>query len=820
MHRFLVALSMLASSPALAQAVTAPLITGAGPAVVLTNPSSTATPAGIVTFGQVFAPGAVPKGHGITASLPVAMDVKARHPDGSVRHGIVSIKVPALAPHAKQVVSLAAGDAAPEPAAIKAADILPQGYALTLTLAFGAGEVPQRFDIAKLVAAALEKGTAKAWLNDALVKEVRVSTPVNAQMTATFDVRATADGQIMTDVIVANDQAFAPAMDFIYGATVADQGKVLFEEKSISHYAYSNWHKQFWTGTAHPAVIVAVDPEYMAKAGAIAEYDFSLGVDAKTLADMAALQRKANVGPVKPSLITTWMETTGGRSDIGLTTGWAANYLISQDPTARAVMLTQADHAGSVPWHIRDKETNLPVSIDRHPTAWADGRVGGDTVAADRFAVPFEPKGALKQYNWFIDTAHEPDLSFIPYLVTGDHYYLDELESQAAYILVSGNPVYRKLGEGLFYTVNQVRGVAWNLRDIANAGWIAPEGDPLKPTFDSRLASNLGGMAAYIEKLHASGVEGQIEGYWPDVAFGSNKVAPWQNDFLALVLQQEARRGVAKAEGIAAWLGKFNAGRFTHGAEGFNPLNGPGYWLTIAGTSNDTGLAPNSWAQFYSHNFGSQPVPTVLQNFPDCSFCYGANALAALAGEIAMTRSPAAIWAYAFLVANTPILQARGFAADPSWHLTPVLPDGYHLRTADIHLVSDEGGTVAAGGAHSLLAGGKGNNVLNGGSGITILYAGSGKSVMNVGSGTTYVVAGAGEGSKGSTIVVNAAASGEETIMDFAPGPGKLEIRNAHGAPSVSADPAGNMVLTVGTSHKITLLGVKSTAPTAGWLKQ
>ena len=55
-----------------------------------------------LTFGQVFAPGDLPRGAGLAGKLadgsllPLQLDVKASHPDGSVRHAVISLVLPRL----------------------------------------------------------------------------------------------------------------------------------------------------------------------------------------------------------------------------------------------------------------------------------------------------------------------------------------------------------------------------------------------------------------------------------------------------------------------------------------------------------------------------------------------------------------------------------------------------------------------------------------------------------------------------------------------------------------------------------------------------
>ena len=52
------------------------------------------------TFGQAFAQGDVPNGQTVVAktasgaTVPVQMDVKARHADGSVRHAVLTVQLP------------------------------------------------------------------------------------------------------------------------------------------------------------------------------------------------------------------------------------------------------------------------------------------------------------------------------------------------------------------------------------------------------------------------------------------------------------------------------------------------------------------------------------------------------------------------------------------------------------------------------------------------------------------------------------------------------------------------------------------------------
>src|SRR5262249_32432417 len=141
----------------------------------------------------------------------------------------------------------------------------------------------------------------------------------------------------------------------------------------------------------------------------------------------------STTGPLASALVTKYMPATSGRADLGPEPTWTVDYLLSQDAGAEKVMLANADAAGSGPWHFRDEATGQYVSIDQHPKVWIDSR-GADTstLGADALPTPYSPGG-----GWTPDGSHTPSLTYVPYLVTGSHYYLDELQAQASYQLAS-----------------------------------------------------------------------------------------------------------------------------------------------------------------------------------------------------------------------------------------------------------------------------------------------------------------------------------------------------------------------------------------------
>ena len=110
------------------------------------------------------------------------------------------------------------------------------------------------------------------------------------------------------------------------------------------------------------------------------------------------------------------------------------------------------------------------------------------------------------------DTAHQPSLAFLPYLVTGDPYYLDELYFWISFNFLALPPGMRANAQGLFKD-DQVRAIAWSMRTLAQAAWIAPDADAEEKAYlDAKLANNLNWFAANAVNANPFGFFGELYG--------------------------------------------------------------------------------------------------------------------------------------------------------------------------------------------------------------------------------------------------------------------------------------------------------------------
>ena len=543
-----------------------------------------------VTFGQVFSKGHVRAGDAITAryrgaALPLQAEVKATHDDGSARHVIISTVLPQLG--ASETASLALETAPAAPTAGKPAGAAPGGLGASVRVVVDG--VEYRADAAQ----ALRTRPARTWLSGALANEVQVDAPLakadgsqHPHLAARFAIRAYAGAPARIDITLENNWAHeASPQNYTYDAEIRINGKLAFRQAALTHYHHARWRKVFWTG-AEPRIHLRHDIPYLLASGALPNYDQAVVPSSAALEKMRLDWHSADKGPMATPLLQKSMGAGGGRPDIGLQHAWAAMYLLSMDARAREVTLGLGDHAGAWPIHYRDRATGEAVSIEDYPYA-RTFRLGSDSynrstrkhedlpacTAPAPCATPYRP-----------DTAHQPSLAYLPYLVTGDSYYLDELHFWANWNLLTMVPAYRGFDKGLVHR-DEVRGQAWSLRTLGHAAYITPDAHLLKRYFNKVLQHNLD----YYNEQFASGkanqlgfIDARATGY--AVVYGgptgaNTGIAPWQDDFFTSAVGHLAEMGFTSARPILEWKARFPVGRMM--APGFCWIDASVYALMV-----------------------------------------------------------------------------------------------------------------------------------------------------------------------------------------------------------------------------------------------
>jgi hypothetical protein len=523
------------------------------------------------TFGQVFARGALQPGEGLTgkfasgATLPLQVNVKARHADGSVRHAVISGVLPQLVPGAVQAMALVKSGAQPAAAAMTPAALLKGGFSATVSATIQGERYSASAD------QLLARPGAQEWLAGPVTHEWLVSAPLkNAQgvahphLAARFAIRwYPSASRARVDVTLENDWAFEPGpQNITYDAEVTVGGKTVYTKPGLTHLHHARWRKLFWWGGAGPALAIAHNRDYLIDSLALPNYDRSVQVAESALAALQSQWTGARIEPMGVGAATPAMPMTGAHPDIGLLPAWAAMYLLSMDPRARQATLGTADLAGSWSIHYRDQQTGRPVSLIDHPYMTILGRPTDTRNPATGKYEAFPPcaPGASCATPNNHDIPHQPSLAYLPYLVTGDYYYLEELQFWAMYDVFSSNPGYRENVKGLLKP-EQVRGQAWGLRTLGEAAYITPDDDPLKKPLLQLVNSNLAWYnATYTSNPQANALGVLVNGF----ALGyDNKtgLAPWMDDFFTSAVGHLSELGFEQARPLLVWKARFPIGR-------------------------------------------------------------------------------------------------------------------------------------------------------------------------------------------------------------------------------------------------------------------
>jgi hypothetical protein len=649
------------TGPAVLNAPTVPQPTAEGDIVGLRLSLDNPGRRRFVTFGQVFAPGAVPRGVGVVArgsagDLPTQLDVKTTHPDGSARMGIITVLT-----ERSDALMLRRG---PIQAAAPVVLGVGGGYdqRIRVNVTQGAEPVARDYIVGALLADALTAGRASYWLRGPLTTEAQIAVSVTGSLRLVLDVRGYADGSVMTDIRFQNDVAMGPVGGQVtYDVTITAGNRTALHKAGLHHFHYQTWHHQLWS-EGPPGANLVHDVAALARAGAVFNYDLRTGVDAGMPGRLVASMNGPGFDILGNAGIAKYMPMTGGRSDIGPTTLPNTVWLMTMHPDAARFALAQADGAGSIPWHFHDATANEPISPARHPKLWADGRGG-------RWGtVGFTQTG--EDTGWALDTAHQPDLSYIPYILTGLRYRWDQLESQALYCVLSQDANKRGGVQSIvLHDWQQVRGMAWAFRALDHAAFIAPDDAPLRTYLREAVAHNIAHLRAEADRLTVGENFGFVGSY--PARRDRTGVAPWQMDFLSSVLSLSALRGTAGAKELVDWMLNFVAGRFTAGAQGFRPNNGTAFGL-VTHQVGPRGEVITTWRDLEQVNIelGIARDNDTLAGSDENTMRIARGALGA---TISATGSNRARRALDWVNANLPGISQDAYRrSDPTWNIIPL----------------------------------------------------------------------------------------------------------------------------------------------------
>jgi hypothetical protein len=554
-----------------------------------------------VSFGQVFAQGEVidPSILGARLSdgtqIPLQVDAKATHSDGSLRHAVVTVVLPSVAGNSSSAITLIAPGQGAVGNPVSLDDLLATSFDSQISVNVG-GTV-----YTASARTLLQNNTTKSWLTGPLVSEWLVSGPLTASggaahehLTARFHIRAFEGIEsVRVSVTLENNWVFQSGpQNFDYDATVTVEGRgTVLSQDNVSHYRQARWRRVFWWGN-DPQLDVEHDSSYMQKIGVVPTYDSRLRIPESAL---QAMEWTGNATRLMASgLIYNYMPEGGGRPDIAPLPRWTARYLMTQDRRAKMSMLGTGEQAGSFGVHYRDKTTDLPMSLDTFPNATIMGSTSIFPSCGGNCSTPYTP-----------DVSHQPSLSYVPYLVTGDYFHLEELQFWANWNLFYWGD--HGGSQGLMVN-DQIRAQAWGMRTLGHAAYITPDDHPLKAYFLAKLSNNL----SWYERNVTSRPPTPL-GYLlnpPNLGL-DNTFATWMDDFFTWTVGHLANLGFVEAQGIFDYKAKFPVGRMTDPDSCW--IIASTYWTR--GRDETSGEPYTNWAAYKAGVVRSWDSPSVGPSF-------------------------------------------------------------------------------------------------------------------------------------------------------------------------------------------------------------
>lgn len=599
--------------------------------VNLENTTGSNIAAHIFTFGQIFKSGDVQPTDTLVAHISgttyqVQLDTLATWPDGSVKLGAITLDMPAISAGSTLSVLLSKKTGSDPTFSTTPVDLAGKTVNLNVALAFTSGQYGSStptVDLGTPLKTALAGGSPSYWLHGPLATQARIDVTVpggtNGALHLTADVTAYADNSFAADVQFNNDlttilpstgstnpAAALPALQ--YTATINFQSMSPVSN-TINQLQYTGWHRVLNTAgspmlsaaySTGSAINVQHDLAYLEHSGAILPYDRTTGVanvptqPGTAFYSITNIMANATFGtPFAQNGLTTYMPQTGGRPDIGYTTMWNTTWLLTQDARAALTALAQSDTSGAIPWNYKLANGHWLTPSDA-PAIWTDSR-GGPTGYTDGIA------NVANTSTWTPEAAHQPNLNYVPYIMTASRWYLDRLNAQAAAGLSSSWPGARCRTSCVAHTddiiingIDQIRQEAWSMREIQQAAFIGQPGSFEQTYFNQVVTDNWNYVASQEASLATSG--GQVYGYLGLGSYGDPTVIPeWMEDYLTGIALQGAQMGFSGANAFINWQkDSWLAARFI--GTGMNPYDGCIYNLVVG----SGGIPLTSWSAIES----------------------------------------------------------------------------------------------------------------------------------------------------------------------------------------------------------------------------
>jgi hypothetical protein len=340
-------------------------------------------------------------------------------------------------------------------------------------------------------------------------------------------------------------------------------GKTLYQQPDVTIWRWARTRPiRIWTGEKVSDHAVR-NLSYLRSTGAVPNFNPELKLAANVLNQTQKRYDKSPRGLMGHTLVTRNMHQTGGRPDIGPIPRWDTFALLTNNPLALKIAREVDDSSAVWPVHLRSTANGKPLSTEQFPkaTVSARGRAGNPIPCWDNNCKTRYPKTHIPVRP---NIAHEPAMDYVPYLLTADPYYLEELEFWNSWNALARNPAYRDGSKVIFLnTHGQTRGMAWQLRTLSYVLFVLPEHSPEYTYWRSVLQANRDTVIQnWIkrQRLPEPIIPSRLR---TNYNRSHGAMAPWQQDFLTWSFGNTVRLGFRDWEPILRWSAEFVVHRLT-----------------------------------------------------------------------------------------------------------------------------------------------------------------------------------------------------------------------------------------------------------------
>jgi len=638
-------------------------------------------------------------------------DVKKRWPDGSVKHAILSFLIPTLSANSTVTVTFQ-NQASGNNTALTKTQMLDAAFDFDAVM-----ELTNGTTVSASARTMLNGDAFTVWTSGPIATTIVLADHSAARafdigfdanksfrpiFIATFwptinKVRVRYIGEIANTEVL-QDQIYSLVLKLGFNSL-----PTVYTKGSFTQHTGSRWTKLFWINEAPSAVAINHNLAYLSSTTFIHNYDPTKVVPESAIVSAFTSWTNAAKDLFDAGNWTKIMSSVGGRPDIGPYPNWTVRWLYSGDPRMEEKALGNADLAAAWGMHFREGASGL--FFDRADTVPAIGKVLSVSARPGLFLgdnnagiASLTLVGPVSNGGWAPDASHQPDPFSPQYILTGDYWYLEEMQFWASWGAVNsrfnpGSPFTRGPEGDSGGIDQQTRGEAWLLRNRVHAAFLSVDGSAEKSYFET-LINDLVAIWEGIRNITGTSFQGNADWNWGNTVgigrYGSLGVpqplpfwekggtvfvqfpmnpavvqeatSPWEQNFLTWSLGRAKELGYPTGP-LLSWIAVSLVGQLTD--LDYDPILVSAFRLPTV-RLND-GMYFDTWADTEDGFLSSlDRVAQFNTNVLDTDHGFANIALAAtsmVAGE------PGGAQAWDFMALN--VLSAPGLDDSPKWAIIP-----------------------------------------------------------------------------------------------------------------------------------------------------